>query len=79
MPDAFPKDVQHFVDHELASGRYDPTDDLVVAGLRALQRDRREAVEAIKEGLAEFERGQGVPLDEAFDEIRGRHDISPNA
>ncbi len=79
MPDAFPKDVQHFVDHELASGRYDSTDDLVIAGLRALQRDRQEAVEAIKEGLAEFERGQGVPLDEAFDEIRGRHDISPSA
>jgi len=77
MPEPFPKDLQQFVDNELASGRYDSTDDLVVAGLRLLQRDQQEAVEGIKEGLAEMERGGGIPLDEAFDEIRERHNIPP--
>ena len=79
MPDTLPEDLQQFVDHELASGRYYSTDELVIAGLRLLQRDRHEAVEAVKEGLAEMERGEGIPLDEAFDEIRKRHDISPDA
>ncbi len=79
MPDTLPEDLQQFVDHELASGRYCSTDELVIAGLRLLQRDRHEAVEAVKEGLAEMQRGEGIPLDEAFDEIRKRHNISPNA
>ena len=70
MPDVLPKDLQRFVDHELASGRYESTDALVIAGLRLLQRDRQEAVEGIQEGLAEKDRAEGVPLDEAFDEIR---------
>ncbi len=38
----------------------------------------QEAVEGIREGLAEMERGEGIPLDEAFDEIRRRHHIPPN-
>ncbi len=79
MPETLPKDLQQFVDHELASGRYDSTDALVIAGLRLLQRDRQEAVEGIREGLAEMDRGEGIPLDEAFDEIRRRHQIPPNA
>ena len=73
MPDRFPEDLQQFVDRELASGRYYSTNGLVIAGLRLLQRDREEAVEAVKEGLAEMQRGEGIPLDEAFDEIRKRH------
>ncbi len=79
MADTLPEDLQQFVDHELASGRYNCTDELVIAGLRLLQRDRHEAVEAVKEGLAQMERGEGIPLDEAFDEIRKRRNISPNA
>jgi len=78
VPDTLPKDLQQFVDHELAAGRYESTDVLVIAGLRLLQRDRQEAVEGIQESLAEMERGEGVPLDEAFDEIRRRHHIRPN-
>ena len=70
MSDVLPKDLQQFVDHELAAGRYESTDALVIAGLRLLQRDRQEAVEGIREGLAEMDRGEGIPLDEAFDEIR---------
>ena len=79
MSDSLPKDLQQFVDHELAAGRYESTDALVIAGLRLLQRDRQEAVEGIRDGLAEMERGKGIPLDDAFDEIRRRHQIRPNA
>ena len=78
MPDTLPNDLQQFVDHELASGRYDSTDALVIAGLRLLQRDRQEAVEGIREGLAEMDRGEGIPLDEGFAEIRGRRQIPPD-
>ena len=79
MPQTLPPDLQEFVDHELASGRYQSTEDIVVEGLRLLQRDRREAMEGIKEGLAESERGEGIPLDEAFDQLRTRHNVPPEA
>jgi putative addiction module CopG family antidote len=79
MPDTLPNDLQQFVDRELASGRYDSTDALVIAGLRLLQRDRQDAVDGIREGLAEMDRGEGIGLDEAFDEIRKIHQIPPTA
>jgi len=76
---ALPKDLQEFVDHELGSGRYRSTDELLVAGLRLLQSEQREAVNAVKEGLAEMGRGEGTAIDEAFDELRQRHNIPPDA
>ena len=79
MPETLPHDLQNFVDHELASGRYQSAEDIVVAGLRLLQRDRQEALEGIKEGLAEVERGGGIPLDEAFHQIRKRYNVPPDA
>ena len=79
MPETLPRDLQDFVDRELASGRYRSSEDIVVAGLRLLQRDRQEALEGIREGLAEMERGEGIPLNEAFCQIRQRHDVSPDA
>jgi putative addiction module CopG family antidote len=65
MPQTLPPDLQDFVDRELATGRYQSKEEIVVAGLRLLQRDRQEALEGIREGLAESERGEGIPLDEA--------------
>ena len=53
MAQTLPPDLQDFVDHELATGRYRSTEDIVIAGLRLLQRDRQEAMEGIQEGLAQ--------------------------
>ena len=75
MPNALPEELQQFVDHEIASGRYHSADDLVVAGLRLLQHDRQEAAEAIKEGLAEMERGEGIPLEDVIANIRKKYDL----
>jgi putative addiction module CopG family antidote len=61
MSQTLPPDLQDFVDQELASGRYQSTEEIVVEGLRLLQRDRQEAIEGIQEGLAESERGEGAP------------------
>ena len=79
MPQTLPRDLQDFVDQELATGRYRSTEEIVVAGLRLLQRDRQEALEGIREGLAESGRGEGIPLDEAFDQLRTRHNVPPEA
>jgi Arc/MetJ-type ribon-helix-helix transcriptional regulator len=70
MPDTLPEDLQQFVSQELATGRYDSTQDLLIAGLRLLQRDRAEAAEGVWAGLRDMEAGRFQPLDEAFDELR---------
>jgi hypothetical protein len=50
-----------------------------VTGLRLLQRDRQEALAGIQEGLTQMERSEGAALDEAFDQIRKRHNIPADA
>ena len=79
VPQTLPRDLQEFVDRELATGRYRSTEEIVVAGLRLLQRDRQEALEGIREGLAQSERGEGILLDEAFDQLRAKHNVPPEA
>ncbi len=75
MPETLPEDLQEFVNHELASGRYQSTQELLVEGLRLLQRDRAEAVEGIRAGLRDLEAGRFQPLDEAFDDLRGEFHV----
>jgi antitoxin ParD1/3/4 len=79
MRQTLPPDLQGFVDRELATGRYQSAEEIVIAGLRLLQRDRQEALQGIREGLAESERGEGIPLDEAFDQLRAKHNVPPEA
>ena len=34
-----------------------------------------ESMAGIRKSVAEFEQGQGMPLDEAFTQLRGKHDL----
>lgn len=34
-----------------------------------------ESLAGIRKSIAEFEQGQGMPLDEAFTQLRGKHDL----
>jgi len=70
MPDVLPEDLQQFVSQELASGRYHSPEDLLIEGLRLLQRDRAEAAEGVRAGLEDMQAGRFQSLDEAFDELR---------
>ena len=38
--------------------------------------ERAEAIADIRQGLAEFERGEGLPAREALETLRAKHDIS---
>ncbi|MDZ7616448.1 MAG: type II toxin-antitoxin system ParD family antitoxin [Patescibacteria group bacterium] len=70
MSNIFPEDVQQFVKFELASGHYRSTHEMVLEGLRLLQRERIETAEAIRAGLHDFEAGRFQTLDEAFADLR---------
>ncbi len=70
MSNIFPEDVQQFVKYELASGHYRSTQEMVLEGLRLLQRERTETAEAICAGLHDFEAGRFQTLDEVFADLR---------
>jgi hypothetical protein len=38
--------------------------------------DRLETIEAIREGIASVDRGEGLPVEEVFEEIQRKHGIS---
>jgi Arc/MetJ-type ribon-helix-helix transcriptional regulator len=71
MPEIIPDDLQQFVKYELATGHFRSARELLVEGLRLLQRDRAEAVEGIQAGLDDIQAGRFQPLDEAFADLRG--------
>jgi antitoxin ParD1/3/4 len=62
-----------FIDEAVKSGRYGSRGELLREGVRLLQ--EREAARArfdaeIRKGLASLDRGEGIPVDEAFERVR---------
>jgi antitoxin ParD1/3/4 len=58
-------DAEQLVREELATGRYDSAQEVIQEGLRLLH-ERSLLNEQIEEGLAELDRGEGIPGEEIF-------------
>jgi putative addiction module CopG family antidote len=59
----------------MASGRYASDDELIRCALRALAEEEQD-LEAVRESLAEWHAGDlGVPLSDAFDQVRHKHGL----
>lgn len=70
MPASIPPDVQRAIDARLATGRYATPDDVLRDAFRALDSEDDD-VSAIQEAVDAWQRGdEGLPLDEAFDQVR---------
>ena len=63
------------LNRHMATGRYASEEELIVSGLRTLT-DRDEALAGIQRGIESMERGEGVPLEQAFEEIRRRNGLA---
>ena len=71
---SFPPDVKRLVETRMASGKYASEDDVLRDALDALSAESAE-LDAIQAAIAEWQAGDaGVPLAEAFDAVRRRHD-----
>lgn len=72
-------ELQSFVDEEVRSGRFSSADEVIEAGLARLMLDPAgegpdaETLAAIDEAEAQLDRGEGIPLDEAFSKLREKH------
>ena len=76
---SFPPDLERFVQHELSTGRFQSTDELVYHSLRELrdrQQKREELRQTIRAGLDQLDRGEFIELDgedaqrEFFEQIK---------
>lgn len=76
MPYQFPSDVEQHLTAWVASGKYQCADDVLRDALRALAEERGDW-DTVEQAIAEWQAGdQGIPLQQAFDELRVRHGIS---
>lgn len=70
MQIVLPNEIKSFVEREVASGRYDDEQQVIVEALRRLADDvpddRVTVAEAIADSLAQMERGEVVPYTETF-------------
>jgi len=62
-------DAEQIVREELDRGHYDSAQEVIREGLRLLH-ERSALNEKIEEGLAELDRGEGIPGEEVFEALR---------
>jgi Arc/MetJ-type ribon-helix-helix transcriptional regulator len=71
----FPPSLQPFVRDRMASGKYASEEELLHDAFLALS-EEEEDVAAVREAVAQWQAGDpGIPLDEAVEAIRRKHDM----
>ena len=74
----FPPDVQQFITAEIAGGLRSE-EELLTEAVRFLKAERLATIEAVREGLASIERGEGTPLEEVDRRMRQKYNIRSDA
>jgi putative addiction module CopG family antidote len=74
-----PPELERFVDGEVKAGNFGSRDEVIEAAVARLMLDPQHdeldhaTLAAIDEAEAQLDRGQGLPLDEAFATLRRKH------
>lgn len=70
-------ELQKFIDEQIKAGHFSSPEEVIEAGLSSLMMQEPElddaTIAAIDEAEAQHERGEGIPLDEAFDRLRKKY------
>lgn len=69
MSYVFPPEIRQLVDQNLAMGHYASEDDVLVAALHVLS-DYNATVSDIRQGVDDYQQGEGEPLTNVFDQVR---------
>ena len=79
MPSSLPPELQHFVEQELTTGKYQSADDVIREGLELLrQRKLHELRRDVDAGLHQLDRGEGIQIGSEeslaafFDDVKKR-------
>lgn len=79
-------ELEKFVDDQVKSGLYQTASEVIRAGLRRLKEDKEaraqkpgfmvssmeELEEKLLEGIAQLDRGEGIPADKVFADLKAR-------
>jgi hypothetical protein len=69
MSYAFPPEIQHLVEQNLATGKYSTENEVLQAALLALS-DYHATIADVRQGMVDYEQGLGEPLAGAVAEVR---------
>ena len=69
------EESQRFVQEKVNSGEYSSPQEVVEAGLARLMEEELDdqTLAAIEESEAQLDRGEGIPMDQAFAALRKKH------
>jgi antitoxin ParD1/3/4 len=71
MPINVAKGTEQEIEAKVRSGEYESADEVVREGLELINA-REELRKAIDEGAAQLDRGEGIPGEQVFDDLRKR-------
>ncbi len=69
MSYAFPPEIKHLIDENMATGMYSSEEDVLQAALHVLS-NYNATVADIRQGISDYEQGRGEPLSQVFVDIR---------
>lgn len=69
MSYAFPPEIKHLIDQNMATGMYSSENDVLHAALHVLS-DYNATIADIRQGMTDYESGRGEPLSQAMEDIR---------
>ncbi len=79
MPYQFPPDLDQLVRQQMALGNYQSEDELLRDALESLAAEASDLA-AVCDALSELDAGdEGLPLDDAFDQIRAQNGLPRDA
>lgn len=72
-------ETKRFVDEQVKAGHFSSPEEVLEAGVARLMLDPdpreldEQTMAAIDRAEAQFDRGEGIPVDEAFERLRQKH------
>lgn len=66
---AFPPEIKHLIDQNMATGMYASEEDVLQAALHVLS-DYNATIADIRQGMSDYEQGLGEPLSQSMGDIR---------
>ena len=76
MEHAFPPEIRHLIDQNMATGAYASEEAVLQAALHVLS-DYHATIADVRQGMNDYEQGRGEPLSEAMADIRQQLSSKP--
>jgi len=79
---SLPPDLENFVDDQIQRGSFDSPAAVICEGLGLLRERERQLADLrakLREGAEQLKRGEGIPAEKIFAELRARNKMSQDS